>query len=70
MTNGLIYYVHVNRNLVIDTPFYKEAVKEYNEAIDRGKRGDMVTLSSDNPNRREFTASKKQTLKLLAGMRL
>ena len=70
MTEGLMYYVHVNGTLVIDTPFYKEAVQEYNEAIDRGRRGDMITISSDNPNRRDFTASKRQTIKLLAGMRL
>lgn len=70
MTNGLMYYVHRNGNLVIDTPFYKEAVHEYNSAIDRGKKGDMITLSIDNPNRRDFTSSKKQTLKLLAGMRI
>lgn len=61
------YYVHVNNVLVIDTPFYKEAVGEYNDAIARGKKGDRITISVENPYRREFNQVNK-TLKLLAGV--
>lgn len=65
--NFKIYYVHVNGNLRIDTPWYREAVGEYNAAIATGKRGDRITISVENPHRREFTTS-HSTLKLLAGV--
>jgi len=57
----IMYYVRRNNALVIDTPFYDEAVKEYNDAIDRGKKGDRITISAEL-NESEF--------KLLAGVRL
>lgn len=40
-----IYYVRKNNVLLIDTPWYKEAAAEYQEAVRTGKRGDRVTIS-------------------------
>ena len=39
-----IYLVRLNGNRGFETPWYSEAVHEYNELIDNAKRGDCVTI--------------------------
>lgn len=62
-----IFLVRLNGNCVIETPWYSEAVHEYNERIDNGRRGDTITLwyikDMDMP------VWKDKNAKLLAGYR-
>lgn len=63
-----MYYIRRNNNLVIDTPWYAEAVREYNNTIDNGKKGDLITLSVElEPPTPDYDVP---YFKLLAAMRL
>lgn len=39
-----IYLVRLNGNRGFETPWYSEAVHEYNELIDNARRGDTITI--------------------------
>ena len=39
-----IYLVRVNGSNVFETPWYSEAVHEYNQLCDNCRRGDFVTI--------------------------
>ena len=63
-----MYFVRLNNKLVLETPWYTEAVREYNSTIDNGKKGDWITLSAEiEPPIPDYD---KPCYKLLGMMRL
>lgn len=41
---SLMYRVIYNGDLIVETPFYKEASDEYDKCIYNGKSGDIIQL--------------------------
>lgn len=62
-----IFLVRLNGNPAFETPWYSEAVHEYNELIDNARHGDTITIWYINDM--DMPVWKDKNAKLLAGYR-